>query len=158
MHGDAKVIKELNAALASELTAIVQYMVQSETCHNWGYVRLGDRMKQRALEEMHHAEGLIERIVFFDTTPKVDVALVPKIGSSVQQQFANDLKDEQEAVHQYNAAIRICTEAADNGSRNLFQSMVKDEEGHADFLESQLHAIEDMGIGPYLAEQLSGEK
>lgn len=158
MRGDAKVIKQLNAALASELTAIVQYMVQAETCHNWGYVRLGDRMKQRAIEEMHHAEGLIERIVFFDAAPKVDVALVPKIGTSVQQQLANDLKDEQEAVHQYNAAMRICVEAADNGSRTLFQSMVKDEEGHADFLESQLHAIEEMGIGPYLAQQLSGEK
>jgi len=100
MHGNEKVIEQLNAALASELTAIVQYMVQSETCQNWGYVRIGDYLKRRAIEEMGHAEGLIERIVFLDATPKVDVALIPKIGANVQQQLEGDLKDEEDAVHQ----------------------------------------------------------
>jgi len=158
MHGDKKVIEQLNAALASELTAIVQYMVQSETCQNWGYVRLGGYLKRRAIEEMHHAEGLIERIVFLDATPRMDVALAPKIGANVQQQLEGDLKDEEGAVHQYNSAMNICAEALDNGSCDLFQSMLRDEEGHADFLEAQLHAIKEMGIGTYLAQQLSVEK
>ena len=153
-----KVIEQLNAALASELTAIVQYMVQSETCQNWGYVRLGDFLKRRAIEEMGHAEGLIERIVFLDATPKVDVALTPKIGANVQQQLEVDLKDEEDAVHQYNSAMNICAEAGDNGSGDLFQRMLKDEEGHADFLDAQLHSIKEMGIGTYLAQQLHGEK
>src|ERR1017187_58989 len=92
MHGNQKVIEQLNAALASELTAIVQYMGQSETCQNWGYVRIGEYLKKRAIEEMGHAEGLIERIVSLDATPKVDVALTPKIGANVQQQLEGDLK------------------------------------------------------------------
>ena len=104
MHGNTKVIEQLNAALVSELTAIVQYMVQSETCHNWGYMRLGDYLKRRAIAEMHHAEGIIERIVFLDATPRVDVALAPKIGANVQQQLENDLKDEEDTVRQYNSA------------------------------------------------------
>jgi bacterioferritin len=158
MHGNKKVIEQLNAALASELTAIVQYMVQSETCQNWGYVRLGDYLKRRAIEEMGHAEGLIERIVFLDATPKVDVALTPKIGANVQQQLEGDLKDEEDAVHQYNSAMSICAEARDNGSGDLFQRMLKDEEGHADFLDAQLHSIKEMGIANYLAQQLHGEE
>jgi len=159
MHGNKKVIEQLNAALASELTAIVEYMVQSETCQNWGYVRLGDYLKKRAIEEMGHAEGLIERIVFLDATPKVDVALTPnKMGANVQQQLEGDLKDEEDAVRQYNSAMNICAEAGDNGSGDLFQRMLKDEEGHADFLDAQLHSIEEMGIGTYLAQQLHGEK
>ncbi len=132
MHGNEKVIEQLNAALASELTAIVQYMVQSETCQNWGYVRIGGYLKRRAIEEMGHAEGLIERIVFLDAAPKVDVALTPKIGANVQQQLEGDLKDEEDAVRQYNSAINVCAKAGDNGSGDLFQTMLKDEEGHAD--------------------------
>ncbi len=158
MHGDEKVIEQLNAALASELTAIVQYMVQSETCQNWGYVRLGDFLKKRAIEEMGHAEGLIERIVYLDATPKVAVALTPEIGAKVQQQLETDLKDEEDAVRQYNSAMSICAGAGDNGSGDLFQRMLKDEEGHADFLDAQLHSIKEIGLGAYLAQQLHGEK
>ena len=158
MQGNEKVIAELNTALHSELTAIVQYMVQSELCQNWGYVRLGDYLKRRALDEMHHAEGLIERIVFFDSVPKVKVTISPVISNNVKAQLEADLKDEHDAVHQYNGSIKVCVAAADNGTRELFESMVKDEEGHADFLESQLHAIEEMGIAEYLSQQLHGEK
>jgi len=107
---------------------------------------------------MGHAEGLIERIMFLDATPKVDVALTPKIGANVQQQLEGDLKDEEDAVRQYNSAMCICGEAGDNGSGELFQSMLKDEEGHADFLHAQLHSIKEIGIGTYLAQQLHGEK
>lgn len=158
MKGDAKVIKQLNDALSSELTAIVQYMVQAETCQNWGYARLGAYLKRRAIEEMHHAEGVIERIVFLDSVPAVDVALTPQLGTNVQQQLEADLKDEKDAVRSYNIAVRVCVDSADNGSRELFESMIKDEEKHADFLESQLHSIDEMGIGNYLAQQLHAEK
>ena len=158
MQGNEKVIAELNTALHSELTAIVQYMVQSELCQNWGYKRLGDYLKRRALDEMHHAEGLIERIVFFDSVPKVKVTISPVISNNVKAHLEADLKDEHDAVHQYNGSIKVCVAAADNGTRELFESMVKDEEGHALFLESQLNAIKEMGIAEYLSQQLHGEK
>jgi bacterioferritin len=158
MHGDEKVIQQLNSALSSELTAIVQYMTQSEMCQNWGYKRLGERTKVRAIEEMRHAEGLIERIIFLDSTPTVDVGLKPQLGSKVQQQMEINLKDEQDAVRQYNRAVKVCVEAKDDGSRALFERMIQDEERHADFLETQLCSIEEMGIANYLAQQLHGEK
>jgi len=158
MKGNDQVIAQLNAALKSELTAIVQYMVQAETNHNWGYTALGDYLKHRAIEEMRHAEGVIERIVFLDSVPVVNVTLSPVLGTNVQQQLEADLKDEKDAVVQYNAAINVCVESGDNGSRELFERMVKDEERHTDILESQLHSIEEMGIQNYLAQQLHSEK
>jgi len=154
MRGNEKVIGQLNSALSSELTAIVQYMTQSEMCQNWGYKRLGDFTKGRAIEEMRHAEGLIERIIFLDSIPAVDTALKPQLGSKVQQQMEIDLKDELDAVRQYNEAVRICVAAGDDGSRALFERMILDEERHADFLEAQLHSIEEMGIANYLSQQL----
>ena len=158
MHGDPKVIEQLNAALSSELTAIVQYMTHSEMCHNWGYRRLGDRTKVRAIEEMKHAEGLIERIIFLDGMPSVDVGLKPQLGRAVQEQMEINLKDEQDAVRQYNAAVRVCEAARDDGSRVLFERMIQDEERHVDYLEAQLYAIKEMGIANYLAQQLHAEK
>jgi len=158
MHGDEKVIEQLNSALSAELTAIVQYMTQSEMCQNWGYRRLGERTKARAIEEMRHAEGLIERIIFLDATPSVDVGLKPQLGSKVQDQMEINLKDEQDAVQQYNVAVKTCVEARDEGSKALFDGMIQDEERHVDFLEAQLHSIKEMGIGNYLAQQLHGEK
>jgi bacterioferritin len=154
MRGNEKVIAQLNAALSSELTAIVQYMTQSEMCQNWGYKRLGQRTKARAIEEMKHAEGLIERVIFLDEVPSVDVALKPQLGRNVQQQLEVNLKDEHDAVRQYNQAVKVCVEAGDEGSRVLFEQMIKDEERHVDYLEAQLHSIEEMGIANYLAEQL----
>ena len=156
MRGNAKVIAQLNAALSAELSAIAQYMVQAEMCHNWGYERLGQLTKKRAIEEMKHAEGLIERVLFLDGIPEVSVALTPKIGASVKEHLELDLKDEQEAVEQYNGSAKICVEAADNGSRELFERMIQDEERHVDFLEAQLHSIQEMGIANYLSEQLKG--
>jgi len=158
MIGDPKVIEQLNAALGSELTAIVQYMTQSEMCQNWGYKRLGELTKMRAIEEMRHAEGLIERIIFLDSTPTVDVGLKPQLGGNVQQQMEINLKDEQDAVRQYNEAGRICVEARDGGSRALFERMIQDEERHADFLEAQLHSIKEVGIAIYLSQQMQGNE
>src|ERR1039457_7047595 len=154
MRGSESVIEQLNSALSAELTAIVQYMTQSEMCQNWGYKRLGVRTKQRAIEEMRHAEGLIERIIFLDSTPSVDVGLKPQLGTKVQEQMEINLKDEQDAVRQYNEAVRTCVEAKDDGSKALFERLIQDEDWHVDYLEAQLHAIKEMGIGNYLAQHL----
>jgi len=158
MRGNQKVIEQLNAALSAELTAIVQYMVQAEMCDSWGYQRLGALTKARAIEEMHHAEHLIERIIFLEGTPSVDIPLKPQVGATVQQQLETDYADEEGAVRQYNDAIKICNEAGDAGSKDLFEKMIADEERHADYLEQQLHSIKEMGIGPYLAQQMNAGK
>jgi len=158
MRGSEKVIKQLNSALSAELTAIVQYMTQSEMCQNWGYKRLGDLTKRRAMEEMRHAEGLIERIIFLDSIPSVDVGLTPQLGNRVQEQMEINLKDEQDARHQYNDAVRICSTEGDDGSRALFERMIIDEERHIDFLEAQLHAMGEMGVANYLAQQTVGKE
>lgn len=158
MRGDKKVIEQLNVALSSEMTAVVQYMVQAETCESWGYSRLAGLTKARAIEEMHHAEHLIERIIFLDGTPEVAVPLTPKIGKSVHEHLQLDYEDEEAAVKEYNTAARICREAGDAGSKDLFESMITDEERHADFLEAQLHSIKEVGVGAYLAQQMKGEK
>lgn len=157
VKGDPKVVEQLNAALSAELSAIAQYMVQAEMCANWGYSRLGGLTKKRAIEEMRHAEGLIERLLFLDAIPQVSVALQPKIGASVKEHLEIDLKDELEAVVQYNQAVNICSAAADAGSRELFEHMIADEERHADFLEAQLQTIKDVGLPNYLAQQTAGE-
>ncbi len=156
MKGNADVLQELNAALNSELTAIVQYMVQAEVNHNWGYHALGDYIKHQALGEMKHAEGLIERILFLDGEPKVDIALKPKLAGNVKAQLEDDLTDEKDAVRQYNRSIQVCVTAGDNGSRDLFERMVKDEEDHTDQLEAKLQEIADIGLPTWLAQQLKG--
>jgi bacterioferritin len=154
MKGNEKVIERLNKALHDELTAIVQYMVQAETCENWGYGRLAGLTKARAIEEMHHAERLIERIIFLDGTPNVTVPLTPDVGSTVQQQLEKDLAAESDAIRDYNQEVAICTEAGDAGSKDLFEALLRDEEKHADFLEAQLHSIQEMGLGAYLSQQM----
>lgn len=154
MRGNEEVIKELNAALKAELTAIVQYFVHAEMCGNWGYQRLGEYIKKQAIDEMRHAEGLIERILFLDGTPALGVTLAPTVGADVKAQLQNDLVGELDAIKQYNAAAQACMQAADDGSRALFEKMVKDEEKHANFLEAQLHSIGEMGLDNYLAQQL----
>jgi len=154
MRGNQGVLAQLNMALKAELTAIIQYMVQAEMCENWGYARLGGEIKKQAIEEMHHAEGLIERILFLDGAPVVDLTLTPKISSNVTAQLEDDLKDETDAVQEYNDAVKVCRDAGDNGTRELFERMLKDEERHADHLESRLHAIRQIGIESWLTEHL----
>jgi bacterioferritin len=158
MRGNEEVIRELNAALSSELTAIVQYMVQAEMANNWGYERLGHITQRRAIEEMRHAEHLIERLLFLDSIPAVEVGLKPVIGPTVKAHLQDALKDESEAVVQYNNSVAICRVQGDTGSRELFEHMIGDEERHADFLEAQLHAIEETGYQNFLAEQLKKDE
>jgi bacterioferritin len=154
MRGNETVIKELNSGLSDELTAIVQYMVQSEMLGNWGYNRLSAIIKKRAIEEMMHAEHLIERIIFLDGMPQVNVPLKPQPGTGVMSQFEIDLKDELDAIAKYNNASRVCRELGDNGTKDLFEKLLHDEEVHADFLETQLSTIEAISIANYLAEQM----
>jgi len=154
MQGNEKVLARLNHALHDELTAVVQYMVQAELCENWGYGKLAGITKGRAIEEMRHAEALIERIVFLDAMPEVNVPIEPKIGSDVAKQLEAGLADETGAIREYNEASDICREAGDAGTKNLFERLLHDEERHADFLEAQLHSIKEMGIGAYLSQQM----
>jgi bacterioferritin len=158
MRGNEKVIEQLNVALSNEMSAVVQYMVQAEMCAGWGYQRLAALTKGRAIEEMKHAERLIERVIFLDGTPNVAVPLTPKIGVNVPQQLEIDLVDETNAVQEYNDAAKICREAGDAGSKDLFESLLQDEERHADFLEAQVHSIKELGLGAYLSQQLLAGK
>jgi bacterioferritin len=158
MKGNAKVIEQLNAALSDEMSAAVQYMVQAEMCAGWGYERLAALTKGRAIEEMRHAERLIERVIFLDAIPNVTVPLTPKVGVSVPQQLEIDLGDETGAIRMYNQAAKICSDAGDAGSKDLFESLLHDEERHADFLEAQLHSIKELGLGAYLSQQLLAGK
>jgi bacterioferritin len=154
MRGNDLVIQQLNAALKEELTAIVQYMVHAEMCQNWGYKHLGDYIKKQAIDEMRHAEGLIERILFLEGAPKVDVMMGPRIGQSVKEQIEIDLEGEVRAVGQYNAAVKICANAGDDATRALFEKMTRDEEEHTDFLETQLSIIKDIGMEKYLSMKM----
>jgi bacterioferritin len=156
MKGSQQVIARLNEALKEELTAINQYFVHAEMCENWGYERLSAYIKKQSVGEMKHAEALIERILFLDATPSMEVAGI-KIGSDVKTQIENDLALELQAVVMYNEAIKVAREAGDDASRELFTRLLKDEEGHVDWLESQLHLIKEVGYERYLSQQIAEE-
>ena len=154
MQGNAKVIETLNALLADELAAINQYMVHSEMCDDWGYGRLHEAIEKRAVDEMRHAEKLIGRILFLDGKPVVSGLSPITIGADVEAQLRNDLGAELGAVTAYNEGIRLAVEVGDNGSRDLLEEILADEEDHIDWLEAQLAQIEQMGIQNYLVEQI----
>jgi bacterioferritin len=157
MRGNAKVIDHLNEALREELTAINQYFLHAEMCHNWGYHGLGDSIKKQSIGEMKHAEELIERILFLDATPKMEY-LDLTIGGNVREQLEADLALEINAVKMYNDAIAAARDAGDDASRNLFTKLLADEEEHVDWLESQVHQIKEMGYERYLTMQVAGPK
>ena len=158
MRGKDKVVARLNEALKAELTAITQYFLHSEMCENWGYHRLGESIKKQSIDEMKHAEKVIERILFLDGTPNMGMGLPIKVGANVKAQLESDLALEVEAFSMYNAAIQVCVAEVDNTSRELFEMLLKDEEKHIDFLEAQLHIIEEAGIQNYLAQQMHEEE
>ena len=158
MKGNPKVIAALNLALKEELTAINQYFLHAEMCENWHYDRLGGYIKKQSIDEMKHAEALIERILFLDATPSLTEPMQLAIGKNVREQLESDLKLEIDAVGMYNRAIQIATEEADNASRELFERLLKDEEEHADWLEAQVHQIQEIGYERYLSQQVRAEK
>jgi bacterioferritin len=154
MKGNDQIIATLNELLADELTAINQYMVHSEMCANWQYGRLHEAIEKRAIEEMRHAEKLIERLLFLEGNPIVSKLNAIFIGSDVQGQFKNDLNAEGDAIQAYNRGIQLAAELSDNGTRALLESILQDEEEHLDWIEAQLDQIEQIGIQNYLVEQI----
>jgi bacterioferritin len=154
MQGEAQVVEQLNSRLAEELTAINQYFVHTEMCENWHYGGLADPIKKRAIVEMKHAEKLIERILFLDGRPIVGNLNEINIGDSVPKMHTNDLAAEVDAVKAYNESIRLCADLKDNGTKEMLESILADEEDHVDWLEAQLLQIEQAGLENYLAEQI----
>ncbi len=157
MKGDPKVTALLNQVLKAELTAINQYFLHAEMCDNWGYYKLGKLAKKESIEEMVHAEKLMERLLYLDGTPNMSDYFKINIGQNVKEQFQNDLNLEIDAVKRLNDGIELCAKVGDNGSRELLIGILTDEEHHIDWLEAQLHSIKEIGIENYLAQQL-GEK
>ena len=157
MQGNPKVIALLNEALKEELTAINQYFLHAEMCHNWGYHRIGAYIKKQSIDEMKHAEKLIERLLFLDATPNMSYMDL-NVGGNVKAQLEADLKLEENAVGMYNNAIKVSREAGDDVSRELFSLLLKDEEEHVDWLEMQLHQIKEIGYERYLSNQAEGEE
>lgn len=157
MKGSPKVIEVLQEALKAELTAINQYFVHAEMCEHWGYHRLSEATKKEAIDEMKHAEKLLERILFLEGMPNMDLFKV-NVGETVPKQLENDLALELDAVRRYNEGIKTCREQGDNGSRDLLQELLENEEQHVDFLETQLHLIRQVGLDNYLTEQIGGDE
>lgn len=157
MKGDPKVLEYLQEVLTAELTAINQYFLHAEMLENWGYERLAKITRKESIEEMRHAEALLHRMLYLDGAPNMARLFDLHIGQNVKQMFENDLDLEYQAVPRLNKAINAAVEAGDNGSRDLFESILKDEEHHIDFLEAQLHMIEEMGYENYLAQQIKEE-
>ena len=157
MKGDAKVLEYLQECLTAELTAINQYFLHAEMMENWGYERLGKITRKESIEEMVHAEKILHRMLYLDGSPNMSQLFMLRIGQTVKEQIENDLALEYEAVPRLNRAVNAAVAAGDNGSRDLFESILKDEEHHVDYLEAQLHMIKEMGYENYLAQNMKHE-
>jgi len=154
MRGDDDIVELLNEVLTAELTAVNQYFVHAKMCANWGYERLAEHIRAESIDEMRHAETLIERILYFDGVPNVQRLLPLAVGETVPEQFESDLQVEYAAVDRLNRGIALCVERGDNGTRELLAGLLTAEEEHVDWLETQLESIRQIGPEPYLAEQL----
>ncbi len=158
MKGDPKIIALLNEVLKAELTAINQYFLHAEMLENWGYMRLAGTTRKESIEEMTHAEKLMERILLLDGMPNMSDYFKINIGQEVPQQFKNDLQLEYDAVNRLNNGLKLCREVGDGGSHELLKQILVDEEHHIDWLEAQLTMIDQMGVQNYLAQQVYGEQ
>jgi bacterioferritin len=154
MKGDAEVIGSLNEALSEELTAINQYFLHAEMCENWGYKKLAAFTKKLAIDEMKHAEDLVERILFLDGLPNMSNYQKLNIGRTVPEMIANDLKLEVGARAMYNRLIETAIKKDDQGTADFLKKLLKDEESHADGLEAQETMVRDMGLQVYLSIQI----
>ena len=156
MQGDPEVIELLNEVLTAELTAINQYFVDAMMCANWGYERLAERMRHESIDEMKDAERLIARILYLDGVPNLQRLGPVRVGESPEEKLRLALDVEREAIDRLNRGIALTVDRADNGSRELLAEILVGEEEHADWLESQLHALGELGAPHYLAQQLHG--
>jgi len=157
MKGDAEIIEALNEVLTAELTAINQYFIHHKMCENWGYSKLSAKKREESIEEMKHADEVIERILFFDGVPNMQRLSPVSVGEDPVEQHKVDLALEIDAVQRLNKGIALCRDKADNGTRELFERILIEEEESVDWHEAQLHQIEQIGKENYLAEQIHGE-
>jgi bacterioferritin len=154
MRGNDQVLAYLSEVLKAELTAINQYFLHAKMCQNWGYMRLAEYARHESIDEMKHADNLIERILFLEGSPNMSDMFPIRVGMNVKQQLENDLNLELVAIPRLNNAIKLATEVGDNGSRELFEKILVDEEHHVDWLEAQLHMIQEIGYENYLSQQM----
>lgn len=154
MRGDPEIIEALNGILTAELTAINQYFIHSRMCADWGYSKLAEKKQEESMDEMKDAKAIIDRILFLDGVPNVQRLNPVRVGEDPVEQHRLDHAMELEAVERYNQAIALCRERGDNGTRHLLEGILEDEEAAVDWLEGQLHVIEEIGKERYLAEQL----
>ena len=156
MKGDAKVIEILNEVLSAELTAVNQYFIHGMMCANWRYKKLAEHGRGESIDEMKHAQSLIERILYLDGVPNMQKYMKINVGSTVPKQHAFDLEVEKAAVARLNAGLEVCRSVGDNGSRMLLEKILKEEEEHIDWLEAQIRQIADVGLENYLSIQAEG--
>lgn len=154
---DPRIIEALSEVLKGELTAISQYFLHSEMCANWGYKKLAGYMRHESIDEMKHAEQLMERILFLEGTPNMNEFFKIRIGKTVEHQLQNDLLLELEAIPRLQRGIVLCQEIGDTGTRELFEHILVNEEEHVDWLEMQLELIQQVGLQNYLAQQINGD-
>ena len=154
MHGDPRVIEALNDVLTAELTAVNQYFIHAKMSSNWGYRRRGAHVRDESIDEMRHAERIIDRVLYFDGTPNMQRLFPVRVGETVAEQLGLDLAVEHEAVPRLNRAIELCVEVGDNGTRELLADILVSEEEHVDWLETQLETIRQIGLELYLSQQL----
>jgi bacterioferritin len=154
MQADPAIIEALNEVLTAELTAINQYFIHAKLCGHWGFNRLADHSRHESIDEMKHAEALIDRILFLDGVPNMQRLFPVKVGESVREQFELDLELEKLAIDRLNRSIELCVSKSDNATRALLEGILVSEEEHADWLETQLDAMGLVGDQNYLAQQL----
>ncbi len=154
MQGDPQVIEALNEVLTAELTAINQYFAHAKMCENWGYQKLAKKKREESMEEMRDADAIIDRILYLDGVPNVQRLGPINLGEDPVEQHKADLDLEKAAVERLNEGIALCREKVDNGTRELLEGILKGEEEAVDWLESQLHIVDEIGKDKYLAEQI----
>ena len=154
MQGDPEIIEALNEILTAELTAINQYFIHAKMRENWGFKKLAAVARRESIEEMEDADKIIERILYFDGVPNLQRYNPVLVGETVPEQLALELETEKAAIERYNRSIALAVAKGDNGTRELMEHRLVDEESHADWLESQLHIIDTIGVENYLAQQL----
>ena len=156
MQGDAEIIEVLNEILTAELTAINQYFIHAKMRENWGFLRLAAVARKESIEEMEDAEKLIDRILYLDGVPNLQRYNPVLVGETVPEQLRLELDTETAAIERYNRAVELAVAKGDNGTRELLAARLVDEESHADWLETQLHVIDTIGVEHYLAQQIHG--
>jgi bacterioferritin len=154
MKGDPQIIALLNEVLTGELTAINQYFLHARMCENWGYQRLWKKIRAESIEEMKHADQLVERILFLEGLPNLQKLGKLNIGQNVPEIFQSDLAVEMDALPRLNKGIELCRTLGDNGTRELLEHILVSEEEHVDWIEEQLTLLQQVGDKGYLAKQI----